>query len=125
MMRARLTIAVLLLGAATLPACHRSAADRRQMQQERARLDALAASREVVRVLRTPQDSGRVIYDPPTDLSYANALARRPDLVSADSTRRPPSARLAQPRDTNATEAATLRRRHGGGGAGGVGTNPP
>jgi hypothetical protein len=36
---------------------------------------------------RSPDSAGRIIYDPPVDLSYENALATRPDLVRPDTSR--------------------------------------
>jgi hypothetical protein len=46
------------------------------------------AATDVVRATASPADSGRIIYDAPTDLSYASARATRPDLVRSDSARR-------------------------------------
>jgi hypothetical protein len=43
---------------------------------------------QVVEALKAPQVPGRIIYDPPTDLSLANAMRTRPDLVHGDTARR-------------------------------------
>jgi hypothetical protein len=43
---------------------------------------------QVVKGLATPKAPGRIIYDPPEDLSLANAERMRPDLVKGDTTRR-------------------------------------
>jgi hypothetical protein len=50
------------------------------------------ADSQVVAALTAPQVPGRIIYDPPTDLSLANARRTRPDLVRGDTTRRDSSA---------------------------------
>jgi hypothetical protein len=42
---------------------------------------------QVVAALRTPNQPGRIIYDPPVDLSLANAMRTRPDLFPRDTAR--------------------------------------
>lgn len=59
---------------------------------------------QVVAALLTPKVPGRIIYDPPEDLSLANARRMRPDLVSGDTTRRDTS-RAATRRDTTGGDA--------------------
>jgi hypothetical protein len=45
---------------------------------------AALADDAVVTTLRAPRVQGRLVYDPPPDLSLANAQARRPDLFPRD-----------------------------------------
>ena len=59
---------------------------------------------QVVGALKAPQVPGRILYDPPTDLSLANAMRTRPDLVRGDTTRRDTS-RTATRRDTTGGDA--------------------
>ena len=69
----------------------------------------------VVAPLRTPPAPGRIIYDPPADLSYASLERTRPDLLRSlrpDTIRTPgvagsPSAT----RDTTGGDAALIRQR--------------
>jgi hypothetical protein len=97
--------------------------DRREatIREQRA---SLAGDSAVVAALRTPDAPGRIIYDPPEDLSYANARATRPDLTNLDTIRAraaaaeraaavspPPAAAAAArkgkaPRDTTGGDAA-------------------
>jgi hypothetical protein len=58
----------------------------------------------VVAALVTPKVQGRIIYDPPEDLSLANAMRMRPDLVKGDTTRRDTS-HAATRRDTTGGDA--------------------
>jgi hypothetical protein len=58
----------------------------------------------VVAALVTPKVPGRIIYDPPEDLSLANAMRMRPDLVKGDTTRRDTS-HAATRRDTTGGDA--------------------
>ena len=58
----------------------------------------------VVEALKAPRVPGRIIYDPPTDLSHANAMRTRPDLVRGDTTRRDTS-RTAVRRDSTGGDA--------------------
>lgn len=60
--------------------------------------------RQVVAPLATPKVQGRIIYEPPEDLSLANAIRMRPDLVRGDTTRRDTSG-LRTRRDTTAGDA--------------------
>jgi hypothetical protein len=59
---------------------------------------------EVVAALVTPKVPGRIVYDPPEDLSLANAMRMRPDLVKGDTTRRDTS-HAATRRDTTGGDA--------------------
>ena len=73
--------------------------------EEMARAGKLTlADSQVVAALRAPQSPGRIIYDPPVDLSMANAVRTRPDLVRGDTTRRDTS-RTATRRDTTGGDA--------------------
>ena len=58
---------------------------------------------QVVLALRAPQVAGRIIYDPPVDLSLSNAMRTRPDLVRPDTTRR--DTRATTRRDTTGGDA--------------------
>lgn len=70
---------------------------------QRAGMFASAGNGEVVKALTTPRAPGRIVYDPPTDLSLANAMRTRPDLVGGDSARGA-SGRTAR-RDSTAGDA--------------------
>lgn len=59
---------------------------------------------QVVAGLVTPQVPGRIIYEPPEDLSLANAMRMRPDLVKGDTTRRDTS-HAATRRDSTGGDA--------------------
>ena len=59
---------------------------------------------QVVAALKAPAGPGRIIYDPPTDLSLANAMRTRPDLVRGD-TSRPDTGRTATRRDSTGGDA--------------------
>jgi len=59
---------------------------------------------QVVLALRSPTQVGRIVYDPPVDLSLANAIRTRPDLIRGDTTRRDTS-RTATRRDTTGGDA--------------------
>lgn len=48
---------------------------------------AVQSDSAVVNALKTPQGPDRIIYDKPVDLSYATAVARRPDLTNLDTIR--------------------------------------
>ncbi|MGI9075787.1 MAG: hypothetical protein ACR2G6_00485 [Gemmatimonadaceae bacterium] len=58
---------------------------------------------DVLKMMAEPKVPGRIIYDAPTDLSYASAQLRRPDLVRADTARR---SGQAAPKDTTRGEEA-------------------
>ena len=62
------------------------------------------AGSQVVSALQTPNLPGRNIYDKPVDLSLANAMRTRPDLVKADTSRVNPSRPTAR-RDTTGGDA--------------------
>jgi hypothetical protein len=59
---------------------------------------------QVVAALRTPNQPGRIIYDPPVDLSLANAMRTRPDLFPRDTAPKS-AARPAARRDTTGGDA--------------------
>jgi hypothetical protein len=62
------------------------------------------ADSQVVSSLRTPNVPGRIVYDKPVDLSLANAIRTRPDLVKADTSRVNPSGPTAR-HDTTGGDA--------------------
>jgi hypothetical protein len=72
-----------LLAVTLLAACRKSAEARTQDAYQRAAAHALVARTEIVRTLATPRAPGRIIYEKPIDLSYANLKKTRPDLDSA------------------------------------------
>jgi len=59
----------------------------------------------VLKAMAEPEEPGRIIYDAPTDLSYASAQLRRPDLVKPDTSKGATSMRAA-PKDTTKGEEA-------------------
>ena len=71
--------------------------------QRRASVIALT-DQAVVEALKVPPVTGRIIYDSPPDLSLANAMRTRPDLVGGDATG-PDTTRSAVRRDTTAGDA--------------------
>jgi len=71
--------------------------------QQRAGMLTLG-DKQMVEALKAPQVPGRIIYDPPTDLSLASAMRTRPDLVHGDTTRRDTS-RTTTRRDTTSGDA--------------------
>jgi hypothetical protein len=72
--------------------------------EEQRQAAALAlGDQAVVEAMKAPQVPGRIIYDPPTDLSLANAMRTRPDLVRGDTARRDASG--ATRRDTTGGDA--------------------
>ncbi|HEU4585760.1 MAG TPA: hypothetical protein VFR95_08420 [Gemmatimonadaceae bacterium] len=79
MMRASLA----LLAVTLIAACTTSAEERMRDAEERAAAHAVVARTEVVRTLASPHEPGRIIYEKPIDLSYANLKKTRPDLDSA------------------------------------------
>lgn len=62
------------------------------------------ADSQVVIALVTPKVPGRIIYDPPEDLSLSNARRMRPDVVHGDTTSHDTS-RAASRRDTTGGDA--------------------
>lgn len=76
-------LAALILAAMLLAACRKSAEERAHEDRERAAAHALVARSEIVHTLASPPAPGRVIYEKPVDLSYANLKKTRPDLDSA------------------------------------------
>ncbi len=74
---------------------------------ERATPTGMLADEEVLKQMRSTDSGGRVIYDPPPDLSLASAQQRRPDIFRAAGASMRPA-----PRDTTTTEGATQRTRN-------------
>jgi len=62
------------------------------------------ADSQTVKALRAPNVPGRIVYDPPEDLSIANAMRTRPDLVKADTSTRDTSLTRTH-RDTTGGDA--------------------
>jgi len=106
---ARTAVAAGLMALApALGACNREGRDRTDVREtsadERRRAGMLVlADSSVLDPLMAPRGPGRVIYDPPVDLSLANAQRTRPDLVRPDTTRRDTSS--ATRRDTTGGDA--------------------
>lgn len=90
-------------------ACQRDQAGEIRERGERSRLEAgklTLGDSSVVAELRAPREQGRIIYDPPVDLSYANAQRTRRDLVRGDTVPRvDTAARRSALRDTTAGDA--------------------
>ena len=59
---------------------------------------------QVVQAMRAPRAPGRIIYEPPVDLSLTNATRTRPDLVGA-AVAGPDTGRAGTRRDTTAGDA--------------------
>ena len=70
------------------PACAASESERATQRAERRQAREAVMAGEVVQSSRTPTTAGRLIYEPPADLSYDSLLVKRPDLVRADESRR-------------------------------------
>lgn len=114
------TVVLMLLAAAVAAAgCRRTepggAAKVRSLDEQVREGRASLSDPEVVEPLVSPKAPGRIIYDPPPDLSYASLEMHRPELLrsfdpaAADSARR---VGLASPqRDTTGGDAAVLRNR--------------
>jgi hypothetical protein len=108
MRRGRITVPVALAVALTLGTGCGDRDDNVDIRtldpDEMARLGKLTkADSQVVSALRAPPDSGRIIYDPPQDLSLATAIRTRRDLFG-DTTRRDTS-RTSTVRDTTGGDA--------------------
>ena len=80
LMRAAITFATVAL---LLVACSESAQERTRDAGQRAAANASVERSEIVRTLASPRSPGRIIYEKPVDLSYANLRRTRPDLDSA------------------------------------------
>jgi hypothetical protein len=76
--------ALIALAAVALPAaCRASPEVRAHDAEQRAVAHARVARSEIIRTLASPRVPGRIIYEKPVDLSYANLRKTRPDLDSA------------------------------------------
>lgn len=75
--------AAALMAAVLLAGCRTSSEERAHDAEQRAAVHALVARTEIVQTLASPRAPGRIIYEKPTDLSYANLKRTRPDLDSA------------------------------------------
>jgi hypothetical protein len=115
-MRAERTVALAL--AAVVLACGRNA-DVGEVR-EQSRDDRIAAGMAslsdptVVAPMLTPRAPGRIVYDPPPDLSLASARLRRPELLRSfrpdlDTASR--AARASPTRDTTGGDGGMVRRR--------------
>lgn len=107
----RILVALALPVAAALGACRGDRGDNGRARVRTPDVDELAregklvlGDSQVVQALRSPNAPGRIIYDPPVDLSLANAIRMRPDLMKGDTTRRDTS-RIATRRDTTGGDA--------------------
>ena len=107
-MRQRIPIALALASALGIACGGNGGAGgvREADEDEQRRAATLALGDEpVVEALKAPQSPGRIIYDPPTDLSLANAMRTRPDLVRGG-TAGQGTGRTATRRDTTAGDAS-------------------
>ena len=77
---------------------------------ERTTPSGMLADEEVLKEMRSTDSGGRVIYDPPPDLSLASAQQRRPDIFRAPGT--PAAPARPAPRDTATAQRATQRTRN-------------
>ena len=102
-----MALAVLTLGA-VVASCGDDDVDIEE--GERATPSGMLADEEVLKQMRSTDSGGRVVYDPPPDLSLASAQQRRPDIFRAPGAPAAP-ARPAQ-RDTTRTGGATQRTRN-------------
>lgn len=103
-LRLALPAPALMLVAAVAAACSAGPEQRARGAAARAEIHAPVRTTEIVQDLRTtPDEPGRLIYEPPVDLSYANLRRTRPDLLRLDSTSRVPS-RTSGPLDTTRAE---------------------
>lgn len=74
---------IAIAAVAFLAACRASADERTRDAEQRAAVHATVARSEIVGTLASPRAPGRIIYEMPVDLSYANLRRTRPDLDSA------------------------------------------
>ncbi len=86
MRRRLLVLATVAAGLATT-ACRQGAQDRALADAARARSQTPVRASDVVQSLRASDDSGRLVYDAPIDLSDSTLRRTRPDLVRLDSAR--------------------------------------
>ena len=114
--------AALALAAATTAACRDDRVDdgsirvpdnNRLLKQGMAAL----ADEDVVKAMRTPDTIGRIVYDPPVDLSYANAQRMRPDLVRPDTVPRRDTSAAARPASARGQTGGDASRDTSGGAA--------
>jgi hypothetical protein len=70
-----------LLIAVALAACTSKAERARRVTAFRQSRDSLLAT-DVVKALQPPAAIGRLIYEPPANLSYDSLLAKRPELAA-------------------------------------------
>jgi uncharacterized lipoprotein len=78
----------MLLLIAVVAACSSREERTRQAAEFRQSRDSLLSA-EVVKALQPPASVGRLIYDPPADLSYDSLLVKRPELRRASDLRIP------------------------------------
>jgi hypothetical protein len=104
-MRRLRVAAVALLTLGVVASCGDDDVDIRE--GERSTPSGMLADEEVLKQMRSTDSGGRVIYDPPPDLSLASAQQRRPDIFRAPGA--PAAAPRAAPRDT---AGATPRTRN-------------
>jgi hypothetical protein len=104
----RLRVAAVAMFTLGVVACGDDDVDIRE--GERTTPSGMLADEEVLKEMRSTDSGGRVIYDPPPDLSLASAQQRRPDIFRAPGA--PATPARPAPRDTGATTAATQRPRN-------------
>lgn len=69
--------------------CRQGASARATKAATRAKSEAVVRQTETVKRVTIPKDSGRVLYDAPTDLSLVNALRTKATIVGIDSSTQP------------------------------------
>jgi uncharacterized lipoprotein len=77
----------MLLLIAVVAGCSSREERTRQAAEFRQARDSLLSA-PVVKALHPPASAGRLIYEPPADLSYDSLLVKRPELVSPSDRRR-------------------------------------
>ncbi|MEP7067011.1 MAG: hypothetical protein ABI889_13325 [Gemmatimonadota bacterium] len=102
-MRREMTLVALMLSSAAL-GCESGAENRaKRIDDHEGRAAAVRAS-ETAQRLATPPDSGRIIYDQPTDLSMANARRTGTAIVGIE--------KVPQPAFDSSTVGARSSRGH-------------
>ena len=74
-------LCVALATMAGVTGCRQSEDNRERLARVRAQHEAVVRETETVHRLATPQDSGRIVYDPPPDLSLTNLIRTQAPIV--------------------------------------------
>lgn len=91
----RALVALVMCGAAT--ACRQSPEDRARHTVARAREEASVRQMPTVERVTTPTDSGRILYDPPPDLSASSPGRAGVAINGVDTVSRKPDSARALP----------------------------